>query len=278
MGARRVPGAARAVARDARHARHARGQLRDGRGRPDRRDRRPLRRPHHRQAVGVRAAREVHPHRRRPGRDLQERPGAHPDRRRREERARAPRRPSTARSRPTAAAWRSGGSGSRAGARSTRSATRTPTDTEIKPAARDPGVCTRRPAATRSSRSDVGQHQMWTAQYYDFPEPRRWINSGGLGTMGFGLPAAMGAAVGCPDKHGRLHRRRRLDPDERPGAGDLRRERDPGQGRDRQQRLPRHGPPVAGAVLGQALLAGRHGPATPTSSSSPRPTAPPACG
>ncbi len=48
--------------------------------------------------------------------------------------------------------------------------------------------------------SDVGQHQMWTAQYYDFPAPRRWINSGGLGTMGFGLPAAMGAAVGCPDK------------------------------------------------------------------------------
>jgi acetolactate synthase-1/2/3 large subunit len=47
--------------------------------------------------------------------------------------------------------------------------------------------------------SDVGQHQMWTAQYYDFPKPRRWINSGGLGTMGFGLPAAMGAAVGCPD-------------------------------------------------------------------------------
>jgi acetolactate synthase-1/2/3 large subunit len=48
--------------------------------------------------------------------------------------------------------------------------------------------------------SDVGQHQMWTAQYYDFPKPRRWINSGGLGTMGFGLPAAMGAAVGCPDR------------------------------------------------------------------------------
>ena len=48
--------------------------------------------------------------------------------------------------------------------------------------------------------SDVGQHQMWAAQYYDFPEPRRWINSGGLGTMGFGVPAAMGAAVGCPDR------------------------------------------------------------------------------
>jgi acetolactate synthase I/II/III large subunit len=47
--------------------------------------------------------------------------------------------------------------------------------------------------------SDVGQHQMWTAQRFHFARPRRWINSGGLGTMGFGLPAAMGAQVGCPD-------------------------------------------------------------------------------
>src|SRR5688500_4358948 len=47
--------------------------------------------------------------------------------------------------------------------------------------------------------SDVGQHQMWTAQYYHFPQPRRWINSGGLGTMGFGLPSALGAKVACPD-------------------------------------------------------------------------------
>jgi acetolactate synthase-1/2/3 large subunit len=48
--------------------------------------------------------------------------------------------------------------------------------------------------------SDVGQHQMWTAQYFHFSRPRQWINSGGLGTMGFGLPAAMGAKVGRPDQ------------------------------------------------------------------------------
>jgi acetolactate synthase-1/2/3 large subunit len=72
-------------------------------------------------------------------------------------------------------------------------------DTEIKPQFMVQALC----EATGGEAivtSDVGQHQMWAAQYYDFPAPRRWINSGGLGTMGFGLPAAMGAAVGSPER------------------------------------------------------------------------------
>ncbi len=48
--------------------------------------------------------------------------------------------------------------------------------------------------------SGVGQHQMWASQYWKFTEPRRWINSGGLGTMGFAVPAAIGAKAGMPDE------------------------------------------------------------------------------
>lgn len=48
--------------------------------------------------------------------------------------------------------------------------------------------------------TDVGQHQMWIAQYFNFKEPRSLLTSGGLGTMGYGLPAALGAQTGCPDK------------------------------------------------------------------------------
>jgi acetolactate synthase-1/2/3 large subunit len=48
--------------------------------------------------------------------------------------------------------------------------------------------------------TEVGQHQMWAAQFYHFSKPRKWITSGGLGTMGYGFPAAIGAQVACPDQ------------------------------------------------------------------------------
>ena len=71
------------------------------------------------------------------------------------------------------------------------------TDEEIKPQRLIEALYEAAPDAILCS--DVGQHQMWQAQYYHFSRPRTWINSGGLGTMGFGLPAAMGAALAQPD-------------------------------------------------------------------------------
>ena len=152
MGLGAFPRAAPAVAGHARDARHARGQLRDGRGRPHRRRRRPLRRPHHRQAVGVRAAGEVHPHRRRPGGDLQEHPRAHPDRRRRASTSSRSSSSSTARSEADRGA--PGGvvgahrGLARASTRSRYDGLRRHRDQARSTRSRR---CTRRPAATRSS-------------------------------------------------------------------------------------------------------------------------------
>ena len=146
----------------------------------------------------------------------------------------------------------------RAGKQSTRSPTRTATDAEIKPQYMIQALY----EATGGEAivtSDVGQHQMWAAQYYDFPAPRRWINSGGLGTMGFGLPAAMGAAVGCPE---RLVCCIAGDGSVQMNAQELAtcaQNEHPDQGVHHEQRLSRHGPPVAGAVLGRQIQPRRHG-------------------
>ena len=73
-----------------------------------------------------------------------------------------------------------------------------PGDGEIKPQYMIEAMAQVAPEAIITS--DVGQHQMWAAQRFPFMRPRQWLNSGGLGTMGFGLPSAIGAKVGCPDQ------------------------------------------------------------------------------
>ena len=68
--------------------------------------------------------------------------------------------------------------------------------------------------------TEVGQHQMWAAQFYHFEKPNRWMTSGGLGTMGYGLPAALGVQIAHPECAGHRHCRRRLGADD--DAGDER--------------------------------------------------------
>lgn len=68
--------------------------------------------------------------------------------------------------------------------------------------------------------TDVGQHQMWATQYITMPRGKQMITSGGLGTMGFGFPAAVGAKIGAPDQGYCLYYGRRRHADEHAGNGD----------------------------------------------------------
>ena len=139
-----------------------------------------------------------HPHRRRPVVDLQARQGRRADRRRRAGSAdrtadAAGRGREQARIRRRS---RAGGRRSRTGASATASST-TAAAKLIKPQ-HVVETLWKVTSGDAFVTSDVGQHQMWAAQYYRFDKPRRWINSGGLGTMGVGLPYAMGVQMANP--------------------------------------------------------------------------------
>ena len=102
--------------------------------------------------------------------------------------------------------------------------------------------------------TEVGQHQMWAAQYMGFDEPHRWMTSGGLGTMGYGHPASIGVQIAHPDALVINVAGEALVADEHAGGLDRRAVPPAGQAVHPQQRAPRHGPPVAGAPARRALL------------------------
>jgi acetolactate synthase small subunit len=107
--------------------------------------------------------------------------------------------------------------------------------------------------------TEVGQHQMWAAQHYRFQEPNRWMTSGGLGTMGYGMPAAIGVQLAHPDSACRRHRGRSLDPDEYPGdVAPPIQYRPARQGFHHEQPVDGHGPPVAGTPAWRTLFRKLH--------------------
>ena len=261
-----------ALPRDARHARELHRGHRHAALRPAHRAREPVRRPGDRQGRRLRTRGEDHPRRHRPGRAQQGAPSGRGHRRRLpagdRRAARGPRRRSACRTRTRPAAARGGPPSSDAvpGAPAVAGsmAAMFPRERlapwraqlgewqERYPLVYDqqPGSGALKPQFVLETLRDmtpddtivaagVGQHQMFASQWWRFDYPYTWVNSGGLGTMGFAVPASIGAKVGRPRPHGLGGRRRRVLPDDRPGAGHRQLGTDPGQDRHPQQRLPR---------------------------------------
>ena len=196
MGLGRVSGRGFAIRRHARHARDIRSQYGDATLRFAGRRRRALRRPSHRQPGTLRPRKTAHyPYRYRSVVDFEAGARRCPDRRRcRAGAARSqPRaRKISHRQKTVADWWRQVEQWRAKNCLRYRQKAK-----QIMPQAVVEELY-RATAGDAIVTSDVGQHQMWAAQYYKFAKPRRWINSGGLGTMGFGLPAAVGAQLAFP--------------------------------------------------------------------------------
>ena len=199
-GARRLCRLRSAMARHARHARHLGGELGDARLRPDDLHRRALRRPHHRPARRLLARLEEDPCRHRSVLDQQERQGRHSDHRRLRPCARG-HGAAVARDRDAC-----GQEGARrlveADREMARRAIRSPIKNSneiIKPQYAIQRVYELTKNLDTYITTEVGQHQMWAAQFYRFEEPNRWMTSGGLGTMGYGLPASVGVQLAHPN-------------------------------------------------------------------------------
>ena len=258
-GARRLSRLRSAMARHARHARHLGGQPGDARLRPDDLHRRALRRPHHRPARRLLARLEEDPRRHRSVLDQQERQGRHSDHRRLRPRARGhgaavARQRSVQPDKKALDAWWKQIEKWRA----RKSLAYRNSNEIIKPQYAIERLYELTKDRDTYITTEVGQHQMWAAQFYQFEEPNRWMTSGGLGTMGYGLPAVGRRAARASEFAGHRHRRRSLGADDHAGDVDGGAVRAADQDLHHQQPVHGHGAPVAGAAARRALRAFLH--------------------
>ena len=215
----------------------------------------------------LRARGQGDPRRHRPGRDRQEPQRRRADRRRRQSRHRRPAsRRCASYETPGHARHDDWWAYLRRRAGDLPAELRTAERRQPEPGVRHRDSSARSPGPDAVYVAGVGQHQMWAAQFISYEKPRTWLNSGGLGTMGFAVPGGHGRQDRPPRRRGLGDRRRRLLPDDQPGAGHLRGRGRADQGGADQQRQPGHGAAVADACSTRSATARPTWPRTPTAS------------